>query len=248
MSGPHRNADKVNTVGIVVVGICGAVLVYVSIVALQAFYVNDTVDVQTNADYGGQDTSARSLRAAQAGSINEYKPNAKPAAPKAGETAMPQSYRMPIEVAMKKVVEDAKVDPGNLIPSVGPSNKPTVVPVFGRPKPLGGATASPAPTQGETTNGSAAPTSGTRVDAANTPGITQGSRSSGAVDVAPTPLVPTGGGAGPSPVGGAGALDTPSKNPAPKAGTPPAPTQQPSAPAVAPANPANPASPKGNGK
>lgn len=37
MSGPHRNPDKINTIGIVVVGICGAVLVYVSIVALQAF-------------------------------------------------------------------------------------------------------------------------------------------------------------------------------------------------------------------
>ena len=42
MSGPKRNADKLNTIGVVVVGICGAVLVYVSIVALQAFYMNDT--------------------------------------------------------------------------------------------------------------------------------------------------------------------------------------------------------------
>ena len=33
--GPHRNPDKLNTIGIVVVGICGAVLVYVTIVALQ---------------------------------------------------------------------------------------------------------------------------------------------------------------------------------------------------------------------
>ena len=45
MSGPKRNPDKLNTIGIVVVGICGAVLVYVTIVALQAFYVNDTWQV-----------------------------------------------------------------------------------------------------------------------------------------------------------------------------------------------------------
>jgi hypothetical protein len=44
MSGPHRNPDKINTIGIVVVGICGAVLVYVSIVALQAFYMDDSSD------------------------------------------------------------------------------------------------------------------------------------------------------------------------------------------------------------
>ena len=42
MSGPKRNPDRLNTIGVVVVGICGAVLVYVTIVALQAFYVNDT--------------------------------------------------------------------------------------------------------------------------------------------------------------------------------------------------------------
>ena len=46
MSGPKRNPDKLNTIGVVVVGICGAVLVYVTIVALQAFYMNDTSETQ----------------------------------------------------------------------------------------------------------------------------------------------------------------------------------------------------------
>ena len=59
MSGPKRNPDKLNTIGVVVVGICGAVLVYVTIVALQAFYMNDTAEMQTMADYGGNDTTAR---------------------------------------------------------------------------------------------------------------------------------------------------------------------------------------------
>jgi len=86
MSGPKRNPDKLNTIGVVVVGICGAVLVYVTIVALQAFYVNDTAEVQATADYGGQDTASRSLRTEQLNRIGEYGTNAKPAAPKAEVT------------------------------------------------------------------------------------------------------------------------------------------------------------------
>ncbi|HET9622879.1 MAG TPA: hypothetical protein VFP84_16010, partial [Kofleriaceae bacterium] len=142
MSGPKRNPDKLNTIGVVVVGICGAVLVYVTIVALQAFYVNDTAELQNTADYGGQDTVLKSLRAAQMGSINDYRPNSKPAEPKAGEAAKPQTYHVPIEVAMKHIVDDAKADPGNLIPTVGRSDRATVLPIFGRPQPI--PTAAPA--------------------------------------------------------------------------------------------------------
>ncbi|MFT3693526.1 MAG: hypothetical protein QM831_10335 [Kofleriaceae bacterium] len=63
--GPKRNPDSLNTIGVVVVGICGAVMVYVTITALQAFYMNDTSEVQTMADYGGQDTTAKSHKAAE---------------------------------------------------------------------------------------------------------------------------------------------------------------------------------------
>ena len=63
MSGPKRNPDKLNTIGVVVVGLCGAVLVYVTIVALQAFYMNNTSEIQTMADYGGQDMTAKGRRA-----------------------------------------------------------------------------------------------------------------------------------------------------------------------------------------
>src|SRR5215470_6421151 len=134
MSGPKRNPDRLNTIGVVVVGICGAVLVYVTIVALQAFYVNDTSEIQTMADYGGQDTNAKSLRTDQVNRINEYGTNPRPAAPKANEAEKPQTYRVPIDVAMKLVVEGAKTDPGGLIPGVGRSEKATVLPIFGRPK------------------------------------------------------------------------------------------------------------------
>lgn len=71
MSGPKRNEDSLNTIGVVVVGICGAVMVYVSITALQAFYMNDTSELQTMADYGGQDTTAKSHKAEEIRNITE---------------------------------------------------------------------------------------------------------------------------------------------------------------------------------
>jgi hypothetical protein len=133
MSGPQRNPDKLNTIGVVVVGICGAVLVYVTIVALQAFYMDDTSEIQTMADYGGQDTFAKSIRSTQEGAIKEYAPNGAVADPKQ------QTYRIAIDEAMKKVAVEAKKDPSNLVPMVGKSDAPTVLPVFGRPKAIPGA-------------------------------------------------------------------------------------------------------------
>jgi len=223
MSGPKRNPDRLNTIGVVVVGICGAVLVYVTIVALEAFYVNDTSEIQTMADYGGQDTAAKSLRTDQLSRINEYGTNPRPAAAKPGEAPRSQTYRVPIDVAMKRVVEDARTDPAALVPSLGHSDKATVLPIFGRPK-LIPAPAAAAP---------AAPAAGAGS------GATAGS-------AAAAPMVPTGAGTGPAPVGGAGALDKPAtpgtpgnpKGPAPPAANPP-----PAAPGPAAGTP-----PKGNGK
>ena len=127
MSGPKRNADKLNTIGIVVVGICGAVLVYVTIVALQAFYMNDTSELQTAQDYGNQDAPLKLLRADQQNNIKEYGLN----------PGQNPTYRVPISRAMDLVVESAKVDPASLVPALGEkANKPSIKPEFGRPKPL----------------------------------------------------------------------------------------------------------------
>src|SRR5688572_18144570 len=102
MSGPKRNPDRLNTIGVVVVGVCGAVLVYVSIVALQAFYMDDTSEIQMMADYGGQDTQAKKIRADQMKDLTApSQPN-----PRAG--AMPQTFRIPLKHAMKYVLDDAK--------------------------------------------------------------------------------------------------------------------------------------------
>src|SRR5690349_20271282 len=123
MSGPKRNPDKLNTIGIVVIGICSAVLVYVTIVALQAFYMNDTSEIQTMADYGGQETTAKTLKADQMRNITEASSNP-------GST----TFRIPIETAIKLVVSDAQKDPSHLVPSMPPATKPTIEPIFGRPK------------------------------------------------------------------------------------------------------------------
>jgi hypothetical protein len=227
MSGPKRNPDRLNTIGVVVVGICGAVLVYVTIVALQAFYVNDTSDLQTAADYEGQDTAAKSLRTDQLGRINEYGTNPRPAAAKPGEAPRLQTYRVPIEVAMKRVVEDARTDPGALVPALGRSAKATVLPIFGRPKLI------PAPA---TAPGAAlAPGA-----AAAGNGATAGSAAAPAATPPAAPMVPTGTGTGPAPVGGAGPLDKPA-TPANPRGPAPATANPPAAPAAG-------TPPKGNGK
>jgi hypothetical protein len=101
MSGPKRNADSLNTIGVVVVGICGAVMVYVSITALQAFYMNDTSELQTMMDYGGQDTTAKSHKAEEMRNINE---------PTIGAPSIT------IDKAMDLVVRDAKDHPERLVP------------------------------------------------------------------------------------------------------------------------------------
>ncbi len=146
MSGPKRNPDKLNTIGIVVVGICGAVLVYVTIVALQAFYMNDTSEVQTMADYGGQDTTAKGHKADEMRNITEVGKNP------AGDTV-----HIKIEDAMNDIVRDAQKDPSHLVPALPSATKPTIQPVFGRPKPLEApAPAAPAPAEGS----AAAPAAG----------------------------------------------------------------------------------------
>ncbi len=129
MSGPKRNPDKLNTLGVIVIGICASVLVYVTIVALQAFYMKDTSEIQTMADYGGNDTTFRTVKAAAMNNITEYGKNPD------------GTFRIAIDLAMKKVAVDAKTKPEELVPGT-PSTSPSAEPVFGRSKPLAAPAAS----------------------------------------------------------------------------------------------------------
>lgn len=207
MSGPKRNPDALNTIGVVVVGICGAVLVYVSIVALQAFYMNDSSEVVTMADYGGQDLAHQSLRASQINVVEDCGPNAKP------EAGKQQTYRIPIKYAIKLVADEAKRDASSLVPTQGPSDKPTILPIFGRPK-IAPPAATP-PADGGAVNVPMTPTGGQGMGGGQPAGAPSGA---GAADPNPT-TAPTPGGNPPTPNPKAGESDRKGGTAAPKTGS-----------------------------
>jgi hypothetical protein len=184
MSGPKRNPDSLNTFGVVVVGICGAVMVYVAITALQAFYMNDTSELQTMADYGGQDITAKGHKADEMQNITVTASNA--AAPGAQPT-----YRIKIDHAMHLIAEEGKsssFDPTKMIPALPPSVKPTIQPIFGRPKPL----ATPVPAAAPPAAGSAA----AQTSSTAAPGVAGASGGAPASSTTPQPPAAAGTGSG----------------------------------------------------
>lgn len=231
MSGPKRNPDKLNTIGVVVVGICGAVLVYVTIVALQAFYMNNTSEIQTMADYGGQDSTAKGRKADEMRNITEAGKNA--AGP--GQEA---TFRIPIDRAMDLVIEDAKKDPTHLVPALPPSTKPSIEPVFGRPKPA--APAAPAGDAGSAAGSAAAPGAAAAPGGAPAPG----GAAAGSGTPPTAPQVPTGQAGQPQPVAGAGGMASPGTAPANPTTTPVVPKAPTPNPTKAPAQPKSPTQPK----
>jgi hypothetical protein len=202
--GTKRNSDKLNTIGIVVVGICGAVLAYVSIALLQAFYMNDSSDVQTMADYGGQDTEFQRIRAEEFSRITQCT-NVMAAMGGGGEN----KHTVPVDHAMRLVVDDARRDAAMLVPLFGRADKPTIKAQFDRPVPLTApapadpalapAPGTPVPADGSTT----APADGSTTAPAAT---------SGAVAPAPTGgTLPSGAASPPAPVSPAPPAPVPSK-------------------------------------
>jgi hypothetical protein len=187
MSGPHRNPDKLNTIGIAVVGICGAVLVYTTIVALQAFYMNDTSEIQTMADYGGNANTAKAQRADQMRNISEFGMN----------PAQEGTYRVPIERAMQLVVESAKGNNATFVPAVGTAICRTSLPIPGR--------GHPDPTPG-LVEGCPGATSATPPAAPAAPAAGAGSGAGSAVEV---PMFPTNGNATGGTAGSAASTGTP---------------------------------------
>ncbi|HEY3806273.1 MAG TPA: hypothetical protein VGL61_26900 [Kofleriaceae bacterium] len=150
--GPKRNPDSLNTFGVVVVGISAAVMVYVAITALQAFYMSDTSELQTMQDYGGQDVTAKSHKADEMQNITVTTSN--PVQP--GGT---QTFHIKIDHAMQLIADEAAkpgFDPSHMIPALPPQTKPTIQPIFGRPKPLAAAAPAPAAPAAGSAAGSAA--------------------------------------------------------------------------------------------
>jgi hypothetical protein len=126
MDSPKKNPDKINTIGIVTVGAVGSALVYLSIVFLQSFYVDETSQPDNVAAFGTQETQRASLKAGQIGNLSDVRPTWNTPDGK-------HAIAIPIEAAKALVVRDARVDPANLVPHVRRSEKPTAKPIFGRP-------------------------------------------------------------------------------------------------------------------
>jgi hypothetical protein len=219
MSGPKRNPDKLNTIGVVVVGVCGAVMVYVTIVALQAFYMNDTSELQTMADYGGQDTTAKSHKADEMRNITEAASNG--VAP-----GTPQTYRIRIDHAMELVVRDAKDHPDHLVPLLPEAVTPTVKPIFDRGQPLETPVPATPPAEGA---GSGAPPEGAGSGAPTAP--------TGAGSAAPAAPAGAGSAAPTTPAAPPAATPTPRR---------PAATPRPAAPVPAPVRATTPTPPAGS--
>src|SRR5690349_22025957 len=100
MSGSSkRGQDKLNIIGVVVVGICGAILTYVSIVALEAYYMNETSAVERTTAHMAPNSLRNRIRDQQMTNLDGTKEGT-----------------IKIEEAKKLVVADAQRDPSALIP------------------------------------------------------------------------------------------------------------------------------------
>jgi hypothetical protein len=124
--GAKKNPDNLNTIGIITVGAVGSALVYLSIVGLQAFYVDETAVVDEVRSFGDQEKVRADLKATQTGNITDFlrKGNAADGRP---------VVSIGIDRAKSLIVADARVDAANLVPMVGRSDKGTIQPIFGRP-------------------------------------------------------------------------------------------------------------------
>lgn len=127
--GEKKNSDKLNMVGIATVGFAGSAVVYLSIVGIQALYLNETSRVDEVANFGRQGATKDTLKAEQVGKIGHAA--RAPKAPNGNEV-----FVVPIDTAISLVVRDAAIDPANLVPAVSRSEFTTIKPAFGRPQNL----------------------------------------------------------------------------------------------------------------
>jgi hypothetical protein len=114
--------DKPNTLAIVTIGIASVLLLWASIVALQAYYEN-TFGAEMKRKFAeGQDAELRTLLAEQRASLQALKRNDD------------ETVRIPVDRAKQLVVAELRSgQPASLVPAVGPHTEPTVPAIWGRP-------------------------------------------------------------------------------------------------------------------
>jgi hypothetical protein len=127
-----RSSDKLNIIGIVTVGICGAVLTYVSIILLEAFYMGETSQIERQRAFESPSSLRETVRAAHLTNLDGQREGT-----------------IAIDRAIELVIADGQRDPSSLVPAVGPSRTPTLEARYGRPSALPGAPAdAPPPADG----------------------------------------------------------------------------------------------------
>lgn len=124
MEATEKQPDQLNMLGVLVVGLSGALLVYISFIALQAYYETGASELEAQRESEGIDMEYRSLLAEQQSALQELR----------WIDQNRQIVSLPIADAMQRVVEAAKADPAAaLVPAVGAHDTPTVPAIPGRP-------------------------------------------------------------------------------------------------------------------
>ena len=124
MEGEAKQSDTLNIIGVVSVGLIGALGIYISFVGLQAFYEVEARAVEERRFADGKSDEFRSLQAQQEAEVNSYR----------WVSTAKGTVTLKIERAMQVVVGEVKKgNAGNLVPALGPHDTPTVPAVFGRP-------------------------------------------------------------------------------------------------------------------
>jgi hypothetical protein len=215
---PSKAQDRLNNYGIVLIGLVGSVLLWVSVVALQAYYNRTAGDLETerNAEY--KNRQVRDLRAQQLADLQESK------------HVNPQKriVTIPIDSAKGLVLRDLRDQSPSLVPAVGAHDLPTVPAVWGRPQDQ-----TTAPAQGAAPAQGGTPPAGGAAPAAPAGGAAPaGAAPAGAAPAGADAKQPPAS-AAPAPAAGADAKQPPAAAPA----RPAAPTPSKQAPSGQPSNP-----------
>ena len=153
MEGTRKAPDKLSLVNIVTVGVVGSLLVWVSIIALQAYYKN-TLDAEEQVRLvEGQDVALRDTRAEESAKINHY-------TTRADALRKKNVVVVPVDRAMQLVVDELTQNPkASTTPDVGSQDQPTLqaTPPY---KPVPPPAAEPAPAAPAPADGAAQPADG----------------------------------------------------------------------------------------
>jgi len=206
---PHKAQDRVNTYGIVLIGLVSSVLLWVSVVALQAYYNRTAGDLEGERDAVDKSKQVRDLKSKQSAELSETK------------YVNPQKgiVTIPIARAEGLVLRGLRDQAPSLVPAIGPHDLPTVPAKWGRPPDAAAAPGGAAPAAG------AAPVAGAAPAA-------PGGAAPAAPGAAPAPAGAAPPGAAPAPAAGAAAAG--GAAPAPAAGTAPPAAAAPARPASRP--------------